>query len=176
MAEGTKYDPTDTGTLRPNAKPLKLKGTQFEPMKCPDFDLEIRLPPSASASSPITLFTLYYPPKIIQLIVQYTNNYQRKPQDPTSLNSRVFNWLPTCTKEIYIFLAIKIYMTVFPLNQIQDYWDTRSGTPSHHITQYMARDRFLELKMRYRICGLKTTDIYQRVSSYSYLAYNTNIL
>lgn len=164
MAEGTQYDPTDTGTLRPNATPLEKKGTRFEPMECPDFDMEIQLPPHACASDPITLFTLYFPPEIIQSIVQCTNNYQREPRDPTKLNSRVLNWRPTCEKEIYVFLSIKIYMTVFPLNRVEDYWDTRSGTPYHHITKYMARDRFQELKMRYRICGPETTDIYQRVS------------
>jgi hypothetical protein len=121
MAEGTEYDPTDTGTLRPNAKPLKMKGTCFEPMKCPDFDIEICLPPHTCGNDPLSLFTLYYTPEIVQMIVDYTNSYSREPRDSTKPKSRVLKWYPTCTKEIYIFLAIKIYMTIYPMNQVQDY-------------------------------------------------------
>jgi hypothetical protein len=37
MPEETIFDPTDKGTLRPNAKPLRVKGDAFYPMKLPDF-------------------------------------------------------------------------------------------------------------------------------------------
>jgi hypothetical protein len=69
MAEGTEFDPTNTGTLRPNAKPLEKRGTRFQPMECPDFDFEICLPAATSPDDPFALFSLYYTPKIMESIV-----------------------------------------------------------------------------------------------------------
>ena len=44
MPTAAVQDPTDAGTLRPDEKPLQAKGTHFEAMDCPDFDLELHLP------------------------------------------------------------------------------------------------------------------------------------
>jgi hypothetical protein len=77
MLESTEYDPTDKGTLRPNAKPLQKAGDRFEPMQLPDWDCEIHLPEDTSPDDPISLFSLYYSPKIIDMIVDKTNEYMR---------------------------------------------------------------------------------------------------
>jgi hypothetical protein len=37
MPKDTVFDSTDKGTLRPDAKPLRVKGDAFYPMKLPDF-------------------------------------------------------------------------------------------------------------------------------------------
>ena len=79
MPEDTVFDSTDKGTLRPNAKPLRTKGDAFYPMKLPDFGWEITLPEEVSADDPITLFTMYYPPKIMDIITKRMNEYRRKP-------------------------------------------------------------------------------------------------
>jgi Transposase IS4 len=180
MAEGTEFDPTDTGTLRPNAKPLQKRGTQFQPMECPEFDFQIRLPRRIDPRDAFALFSLYYTPEIIESMVKYTNSSPRKAHDPAKARSRANAWYPTCAKEIYTFFGIRIYMTVFPLNQIEEYWDTRLGTPFHYFTRYMSRDRFQELRMRYRTCEPQIKDIYERIihfllsptlHSYAILAY-----
>ena len=41
-----------------------------------------------SPDDPITLFTLYYTPEIIESIVLHTNNVQRKAQDPSKADAR----------------------------------------------------------------------------------------
>ena len=41
--KGTRLDPTDTGTLRPDIAPLQNLGTQFQPLNCPQFDLQVIL-------------------------------------------------------------------------------------------------------------------------------------
>jgi hypothetical protein len=159
MPEGTIPDPTDRGTQRPNAPPLQKKGDKFIPLECPDFEFEISLPPDVSPDDPITLFILYYTPEIIESIVQHTNNVVRKPQDSTQPRARANAWYPTCTKEIYLFLAIRIYMMLFPLDEVADYWNSNRLFPQHEITQLMCRDRFQELHMRYRVApptGYKT--------------------
>jgi hypothetical protein len=69
MPEETVFDPTDKGTLRPNAKPLRKKGDAFKPMELPAFGWEITLPENVSPEDPITLFTMYYTPEIIDIMV-----------------------------------------------------------------------------------------------------------
>jgi hypothetical protein len=142
MPEGTEPDPTDRGTQRPNAPPLRKKGDKFIPFECPDFDFEITLPPDSSPDDPITIFTLYYTSEIIESIVQHTNNVPREAQDPSKPNARANQWYPTCAGEIYLFLAIRIYMTLFPLDEVADYWNSHKLFPQHVITQYMSRNRF----------------------------------
>jgi hypothetical protein len=75
MPEEIAFDPTDKGTLRPNSKPLRKKGDAFYPMKLPDFGWEINLPEHVSPDDPIILFTMYYTPEVMDLIVGKTNEY-----------------------------------------------------------------------------------------------------
>jgi hypothetical protein len=69
MSEGTVPDPTDRGTQRLNAPSLQSKGDKFIPIDCPDFEFKITLLIDVSADNLMTLFTLYYTFKIIELIV-----------------------------------------------------------------------------------------------------------
>jgi hypothetical protein len=105
MPEATEPDPTDRGTQRPNVTPLQEKGTEFILFECPDFEFEITLPANASPEDPITLFTLYYTPEIVQSIVQCTNNLPWEAQDPSRPKTRANQWYPTCEKELYIFIV-----------------------------------------------------------------------
>jgi hypothetical protein len=81
MVELTVFDSTDKGTLRPDKEPLELTGDKFVLMKLPHFDWEIHLPENVSLNDPITLFTIYYTPEIMDMIVQNTNNHAREPKD-----------------------------------------------------------------------------------------------
>ena len=81
MLELTVFDSTDKGTLRPDEEPLESTREKFVPIKLPHFDWEIHLPENVSPDDPITLFTMYYTPEIIDMIVQNTNNYMRAPKD-----------------------------------------------------------------------------------------------
>ena len=137
MPEGTVPDPTDRGTQRPNAPPLQKRGDKFIPLECPDFEFEISLPPDVSPDDPIALFILYYTPEIIDSIVQHTNNVVRKPQDSMQPRARENAWYLTCAKEIYLFLAIRIYMMLFLLDEVADYWNNNKLFPQHEITQLM---------------------------------------
>jgi hypothetical protein len=121
MPEQTIFDPTNKGTLRPNAKPIRKKGDKFEPMKLPNWDWEIHLPDTVSPDEPISLFTMYYTPELIDLIVEKTNQYSREARDLTRPHARANNWYPTCRGEIYLYFAIRIYMTLIVCNEITDY-------------------------------------------------------
>jgi hypothetical protein len=77
MPELTVFDSTDKGTLRPDKELLESTGDKFVPIKLPDFDWEIHLPENTSPDNPITLFTIYYTPEIMDMIIKNTNNYTR---------------------------------------------------------------------------------------------------
>jgi hypothetical protein len=133
-------------------------------MQLPDWDWEITLPENASPDNPITLFTMYYTPEIIDLIVEKTNQYLRKPQDDSCPYIRANDWYPMSSGEIYLYLAIRIYMTLYICNEISDYWNTKDFTPDHPITSYMSRNRFQELHMRVRMHGENVEGPYAKVS------------
>ena len=164
MPEDTVFDPTDKGTLRPLAKPLRKKGDAFYPMDLPAFGWEITLPENVSADDPITLITMYYTTEIMDMIVQKTNDYVRTPEDDSCPHARANQWYPTCKGELYIYFAIRIYMTLYVCNEISDYWDTRDFTPMHPISKEMPRNRFQELHMRVRLAGMEAVGPYARVS------------
>jgi hypothetical protein len=151
MLENTVPDPTDQRTQRLNAPPLQKKGDKFISLECPDFEAKITLLIDVSPDNPITLFTLYYTPEIIDQIVRHTNNAPQTAQDPTRPHAQAKLWYPTCAKEIYLFLAIRIYMTLFPQDKVADYWSTSKLFPQHEITRYMSRDRYQELHIRYQV-------------------------
>jgi hypothetical protein len=69
MLTSTIPDPTNKGTLWPNVLSLQDYSSQFILLDLPDFKPKITLPTNLSPNNPITLFTLFYFPKIIDLIV-----------------------------------------------------------------------------------------------------------
>jgi hypothetical protein len=75
MPEDTVFNFTDKGTLRPNAKLISKQGDTFKPIKLPSWGWEIILPENVSPDNPIMLFTIYYTPEIMDLIVEKTNEY-----------------------------------------------------------------------------------------------------
>jgi hypothetical protein len=168
MPEDTIFDSTDKGTLRPHAKPLQTKGDTFYPINLPDFGWEITLPEDVSADDPITLFTMYYPPEIMDLIVEKTNQYERVPQDKSCPYARANQWYPTCRGELYIYFAIRIYITIYVCNEISDYWDTSKLAPKHPIALKMSRNRFQELHMRVRIAGKEAISPFAKVGFITY--------
>jgi hypothetical protein len=158
MPESATTDPTDAGTLRPIAPPLQKKGSKFQPLDCPDFDIELCIPEDVSLDDPISLFTQYYTPEIIQGIVESTNSYVKLGKDKKPLK-----WTPTTAKEIYLYFAFLIYMTIVPMNKIRDYWSTRPITPFHKITKVFSRDRFIDLRTRFRVASNDIEDTYEKV-------------
>lgn len=151
MPEPTVCDSTDRGTLRPNAPPIAEKGDHFEPMKIEDFPRKINLPSHIEYPNALDLFLLYYPIEIIESIVQWTNEYNRVPKDPNKPNCRANRWYETNTDEIYLFFGIRVHMTLHPEYEIADYWKASQLGRNHGFTNYMSKDRYLELHMRFRV-------------------------
>jgi hypothetical protein len=107
---------------------------------------------------------MYYIPEIMDMIVQNTNNYARKSRNELAPFARANKWYLTCRGELYLYFAIRIYMTLVVLNEISDYWDKTKITLTHEVTKWMARDRFQELHMRVRLAGMAAEGAYAKVS------------
>jgi Transposase IS4 len=165
MPEDTIANTTDPGTYWPKAPALKTKSDHFEPMKLPDFEPEIHLPDHMSPDDPIIIFTLYYTPEIIEQIIESTNLNSRQPKDPSKPKARAYSWVLTTSGEIYIYFAIRIYMTLHIENKIADYWNTQKATPIHSISKYITRDRFQELYIRFCYKEPESKGPYGRVCS-----------
>jgi hypothetical protein len=69
MTEDIINDLTDKGTKRSNTKSLLKARHKFIPMILSDFDFKITLSNNVSLNNPISLFTMYYTPEIIDTIV-----------------------------------------------------------------------------------------------------------
>jgi hypothetical protein len=68
-ANALKFDVADDNTGQWSF--LKLLSRAVSQLD--DFGYDISLPETASADDPISLFTLYYAPEIIEQLVEYTN-------------------------------------------------------------------------------------------------------
>ena len=75
MLEHTIFHPTDKGTLRPNEDAIYKTEKAFKPIQLLDWDWEVMLLEDVSPDDPITLFTMYYTPEIIDLIVKKINEH-----------------------------------------------------------------------------------------------------
>ena len=119
MPGNTVFDPTDLGTLRPDEPAIHKVGTCFRPLEVDERPTHITLPKNVTPLRPYSLFELYYSPEIIDSIVQATNAYDRPVGEGPQ--SRGQDWYNTTPQEIYIYLVIRIYMTLRGENEISDY-------------------------------------------------------
>jgi len=78
MLEHTEFDPTDKGTLRLDAPLISKLGDTFYLINLPPFALIVRLLDSINPDDPIALFTIYYTPEIVNIIIENTNAYIRE--------------------------------------------------------------------------------------------------
>ena len=149
--KGTRPDPMDTGTLRPDLPPLEKPGTQFEPLECPQFDRKINLPPNITPSNTLGIFSLFFLLPIVQTIVRNTNkNHERIPR-PIQKHARAQDWVDTTVQEIYIYLGILIYMSIYKEPEFEGYWHIGPLSLYHPILDWISRNRFEALYCRFRI-------------------------
>ncbi|POR30846.1 Uncharacterized protein TPAR_08915 [Tolypocladium paradoxum] len=108
-------------TWRPVFDPVRDCGTQFEPFNVPDRQFRvIDLP-----STPVSLFQQFIPLSLVKRWVEYTNNgIQYEPAGPSKEYSRMRSWAPTSEPEVYLWLAIIIYMGLYRESRFEDHWKT----------------------------------------------------
>lgn len=108
-------------------RPL-LNRPNFTRMNKTPFGREIQpeLPQNA-----FDIFALFCPDSMVESWVNFIN--VRRQEE---------SWRPTFKEEVYLFLGVLVYMSVFPLSSTSSYWDTSSTTASHPITRFITRERY----------------------------------
>ena len=92
-----------------------------------------QIPETIDSSSPEALFTLFFTDSVIDHIVQCTNVNAESARADT-LASRAQNvrfrnpykqrpWKPVTSSEILAYLGILIYMGIYPMPYINNYWN-----------------------------------------------------
>ncbi|KJZ77974.1 hypothetical protein HIM_02611 [Hirsutella minnesotensis 3608] len=142
--------PSDN-TCRPALPPLPTHGTHFLPFEVPFQPPEVRQLPN----TPLALFEAFIPPDLVEKWVLWTNKEPfSRSQAPTE-HSRRLRWTPVTSDEVYIWLAILIYLGLHREKRVQDHWMTsRLGTqrPTHPIIKFMTFNRFQQLLRNLRLC------------------------
>ncbi|KEY74881.1 hypothetical protein S7711_09671 [Stachybotrys chartarum IBT 7711] len=148
-------------TGRPNFEPVADCGSTFYRLQ-PDQRSPLL---SALPASPVDLIQLFIPVCLVEQWVGYTNEAPEPargpglgspgnssyPQQPSRRGQA---WSPTSVPEIYLWLAIQIYIGLHRETHLEDYWKvsgTKGHLPSHPIVKYMTFDRFQLLSRRLRI-------------------------
>ncbi|PKY61043.1 hypothetical protein RhiirA4_280836, partial [Rhizophagus irregularis] len=63
-------------------------------------------------------------------------------------------WQNLTISELKIFIAILIYMGIFKLPAIRDYWQTKHHYPKHNITKFMTCVRFEQIKRYFHVSSI----------------------
>lgn len=144
-------------TGRPVLDATTRTGTHFEAMDDLECPLVVRpLPPT-----PLQLLQLFIPVSLVEQWVSYTNNPATTPMGPLQENAHQNAWKKTSVAEVYLWLAVLIYMLLHREFRYNNYrrtpWTTANDEdgfrhlPSHPIIQYITYNRWLLLKRRLRL-------------------------
>lgn len=100
-------------------------------------------PTSAMASRPTEYFMLYWPPHILQRVVDETNRYAAQ---PSQLNNGVTNgraeWTPLDSEELLAWFGILMLMGLKEFPHIRCYWDRTPFYNCPLISKAMPLKRF----------------------------------
>ena len=90
------------------------------------------------------------------------------PIGPFKEQSRNYDWRETSVAEVYLWLALIIYMGIHKETRYEDHWSTSISKPIHPIIQIMPYSRFKQLLRRLRLCDAKNTKlVYYRCNEWS---------
>jgi hypothetical protein len=141
-------------TCRPTFPAQPRCGDAFEPFHIQQRDFQIQPLPQ----SPVGLFQCFVPESLIQQWVDWTNAWAvallqlgERQLLPTA---RIRAWRPTSVAEVYIWLAILIYIGICTEIRIEDHWVTSVAgqqRATHPIIKFMSYDRFQLLQRLLRI-------------------------
>jgi hypothetical protein len=115
-----------------------IEYSNFEPIVITEHSVSIHTP--EGTRDPITIFSLFFTPAILNLMVTSTNSYAARYHNK--------HWRPLCLPELYVFIGCLIYMGIHQLPNWRGYWHTqanyRGGT--HGISNVMGCTRFEQIQ------------------------------
>lgn len=139
-------------TCRPIFNPIDHCGQDFKPFHIEHRDASI----SPLPLSPLALFQLFIPESLVNKWVKYTNEAPAPggPPSPSKTRSRKHTWKPVTADEIYLWLAILIYLGIHREKKVSSHWVVQKRAqqcPTHPIIKFITFDRFQQLLRRVRI-------------------------
>ena len=146
-----REQPNDV-TCRPVFNPATRCGAYFLPMEMPSRDPVIKSLPH----TPLELFQIFLPYSLVKTWVQYTNRWVESLLQDRHLKpaARLKSWVETSVAEVYIWLAILIYIGIHEEATIHSHWETSHPehyAPDHPIRRLMTYDRFQLLQRHIRV-------------------------
>jgi hypothetical protein len=150
----SRLQPADV-TCAPSLPATDERGYHFQLLHINTRALRVKELPNA----PIDFFLSFIPYSLVERWVQYTNSWVTSLLHERTLRARarLRKWKPTTTPEIYVFLAILIYIGIFQQSKVQDFWKTSGDghqRPDHSIIEYMTFNRWWLLFRHIRIFSL----------------------
>jgi Transposase IS4 len=86
-------------------------------------------------------FKLFFSDVVVEILSKETNtNAEFQQQNPLLSLHATRPWVPTTSKEIYVWLGINIYFGLYPLKVRDDYWRI------HKMGQFMSIKRFEQIR------------------------------
>ena len=113
------------------------------------------------SKSLLSIFLLFFPDTLLEIIVKNTNEYariHRPPIPPDRLKIKRRPWRDTCIPELKVFIGVLIYMGVHPEPNLNCYW--RDKHPLHIIPRYISQNRFEQLKRYLHIAPWDSGTLY----------------
>ncbi|KAG5815635.1 hypothetical protein H9Q74_011574 [Fusarium xylarioides] len=150
--KNSRREQPDDVTCRPVFSPTTRCGAYFLPLIMPSQDLHINPLPQ----TPLELFQLFVPSSLVESWVRYTNSWVQSLLQSRQLGpaSRLQGWYETSVAEVYVWLAILIYIGIHKESTIHSHWET-SGPghqdADHSIRKYLTYDRFQLLQRHLRV-------------------------
>jgi hypothetical protein len=136
-------------TFSLNTKPTDAVGSQFEPFNVLDRDFLVGQP---LAPTPLQLFKVFLPEHRVEQWVIYSNKAAAAMPE-LAKGSRDSCWKPTNLEEIYLWIGIRIYMSLHRDFQYEDLWKAPIADefdPLYPVIQFMPFDRFILLQKWFR--------------------------
>ncbi|KAF4343862.1 hypothetical protein FBEOM_2182, partial [Fusarium beomiforme] len=146
-----REQPNDV-TCRPVFNPATRCGAYFLPMEMPSRDPVIKSLPH----TPLELFQIFLPYSLVKIWVQYTNHWVESLLQDRHLKpaARLKSWVETSVAEVYIWLAILVYIVIHKEATIHSHWETSHPehyAPDHPIRRLLTYDRFQLLQRHIRV-------------------------
>ncbi|KAL0879795.1 hypothetical protein ABMA27_003506 [Loxostege sticticalis] len=121
--------------------PGAFKG-QREEFRCecgPQFDVSADM-------RPLDIFLKFFTDDVLNLLVDATNKYMNRLQQPLQEHSRFRDCKETSKEEICVFISILMFQGLMPVPKEQDYWKENGYLSLPGFRALMPRNRFLFLK------------------------------
>jgi hypothetical protein len=140
--------PSDPPSIQTPETPEPPAKEPYTPLKCPYFTPVVDLP--CDSSDPLAIWELFFPRGQVNTIRENTNRNAKLPDKTTYKYAR--NWKPVSLAEVYIWLAILIYMGLYPQNDIESYWNRQDTKPVHKLVwSSMSLNRWEQIRRFFHI-------------------------